>query len=446
MPAAVGLVLALFVSGVVAGAAGDTFIIGQANDSGTSQSILLNAGLGAAFTLKTTNTATGATGIFGWSSNTGTNATRGVYGKADGPNSYGVFGRQSGAVGQGAAVYAEGNANDGLVVTTSNTNGRAVFGDATAASGVNFGVRGESASTSGRGVYGLATAGSGNSLGVYGVTLSPSGTGVFGFALAGSGDARGVWGQASSPDGAGGYFVNTTGTDLAVDLIVGGVGADANGIIASEPTETESDIILQVNDRLRIDLDKDNNSGGSEFLIQNGSGQLVFKVNESGGVYADGAYHCGGSISDAAGDLTEAEIAPCLIDDAPADFAEVLPAAHGLRPGDVLVVGPDGRLILSTKTFDCAVVGVYSTRLSYLGSARRYGEPGYVPLAVVGVVPVKVSAENGAIGPGDLLVTSATAGHAMRAGDSVVAGTIIGKALGTLEWGTGMITMLVLAG
>jgi len=67
---------------------------------------------------------------------------------------------------------------------------------------------------------------------------------------------------------------------------------------------------------------------------------------------------------------------------------------------------------------------------------------GEIPLAVVGIVPCRVSAENGAINPGDLLVTASTAGHAMR-DDNPRAGTILGKALGTLHSGTGTIDVLV---
>jgi hypothetical protein len=55
---------------------------------------------------------------------------------------------------------------------------------------------------------------------------------------------------------------------------------------------------------------------------------------------------------------------------------------------------------------------------------------------------VKASAENGAIVPGDLLVTAARAGHAMRAGEAPPQGSVIGKALGALERGTGVIRML----
>jgi len=58
-------------------------------------------------------------------------------------------------------------------------------------------------------------------------------------------------------------------------------------------------------------------------------------------------------------------------------------------------------------------------------------------------VPCKASAENGAIRPGDLLVTSSTPGHAMRAGDDPPQGTVVGKALEGLESGSGVIQVLV---
>ena len=47
------------------------------------------------------------------------------------------------------------------------------------------------------------------------------------------------------------------------------------------------------------------------------------------------------------------------------------------------------------------------------------------------------------IRPGDLLTSSYTAGHAMRAGE-IIPGTIIGKALEPLQSGTGLIKVLVM--
>jgi hypothetical protein len=144
-------------------------------------------------------------------------------------------------------------------------------------------------------------------------------------------------------------------------------------------------------------------------------------VRNDGEVYADGSFHSGG-----------------------ADFVEMLPAVEGLEPGDVLVVGSDGQLLRSSSTYDVSVVGVYSTQPGFIGGSDEEMEnPGDVPLAVVGVVPVKASAENGPIAPGDLLTTSSTPGHAMKAGANPTVGTVIGKALQSLETGTGVIRMLV---
>ncbi len=66
-----------------------------------------------------------------------------------------------------------------------------------------------------------------------------------------------------------------------------------------------------------------------------------------------------------------------------------------------------------------------------------------IPVGIVGIVPVKVSAENGPIHRGDLLTTSATPGHAMRA-DTYIPGAILGKAMGELQSGTGVIEVVLL--
>ena len=61
---------------------------------------------------------------------------------------------------------------------------------------------------------------------------------------------------------------------------------------------------------------------------------------------------------------------------------------------------------------------------------------------MLGIVPCKVTAENGPIARGDLLVTSSTPAHAMR-GDSPPPGTVLGKALEPLESGAGTIQIAV---
>ena len=148
---------------------------------------------------------------------------------------------------------------------------------------------------------------------------------------------------------------------------------------------------------------------------------LRFKVDNAGNVTADGNFTGSG-----------------------ADFADMFPAVQGLEPTDVLVISPDGKLARSAEACSTAVAGVYSTNPGFLaGGGDDENMMGKVPLAMVGIVPVKVSAENGAISPGDLLTTSGTPGHAMKATD-VQTGTIVGKAMESLESGTGTIQMLVM--
>ena len=67
-----------------------------------------------------------------------------------------------------------------------------------------------------------------------------------------------------------------------------------------------------------------------------------------------------------------------------------------------------------------------------------------LPLALVGKVYCKVDAQYAPIEVGDLLTTSSTPGHAMKADDPLKAfGSVIGKALRPLEAGQGMIPILI---
>jgi hypothetical protein len=116
------------------------------------------------------------------------------------------------------------------------------------------------------------------------------------------------------------------------------------------------------------------------------------------------------------------------------------------EPGDVLVASSTGKgaVALSSSAYSRAVIGVYATSPAYVGGqpVSKDQPAGDVPVTIMGMVLCKVSAENGPVRPGDLLVTSATPGHAMRA-DQAPPGTILGKALEALDSGTGVILVLV---
>jgi hypothetical protein len=147
----------------------------------------------------------------------------------------------------------------------------------------------------------------------------------------------------------------------------------------------------------------------------------------------------------------------------PADFAEMMPAASGNNAygaGDVLIIAPDGKLALSDRANATNLAGVYSAFLDDaatteiaahgIGSYGASSQSQRVAVALVGIVPVKVTDENGPIHPGDLLTTSSSPGHAMRARSVVIngveiypTGTILGKALEAWGHGDGVIQVLV---
>lgn len=132
------------------------------------------------------------------------------------------------------------------------------------------------------------------------------------------------------------------------------------------------------------------------------------------------------------------------------DFAEDMRAdqkKESYEPGDVLVLTADDNSDVrkSAKPYSPMVAGIYATKPGVVGLRDSVSKsPNNVPMAMVGVVPAKVSAENGPIHKGDLLVTSSLRGYAMKGTDrGRMLGAVIGKAMGSLDSGTGVIEVLV---
>ncbi len=192
------------------------------------------------------------------------------------------------------------------------------------------------------------------------------------------------------------------------------------------------------------------NSSGVGALIQNsftatGNATLYLVQGNSGGEFVVGADSYLGTRVDRTGK----GFFNGGTQSSGADFAEQM-AVQGEKaeyePGDVLVISTsrDRTVELSSQPFATTVIGVYSTQPAVLAGAPDTDDPlDGIPVAITGIVPCKVSAENGAIRRGDLLVTSSIPGHAMRAGDYPPQGTVLGKALGELSSGTGVIYILV---
>jgi hypothetical protein len=138
-----------------------------------------------------------------------------------------------------------------------------------------------------------------------------------------------------------------------------------------------------------------------------------------------------------------------------ADLAEpfVVSAARDAQaePGTVVVIDAarPGDMKVSEQAYDTRVAGVISGANDLSpGMIMQAQGAGYTegdhPVALTGRVWTKVDASFGIVKPGDLLTTSPTPGHAMRADDAARRpGAVIGKAMTSLQGGRGLVLVLV---
>jgi len=293
----------------------------------------------------------------------------------------------------------------GFVAGTSSPSGVGVSVVSNATDGDPIGVLAINHSTyRGIAVRGISATPSGAGIGVLGVGNSPEGFGVMGVNQASSGYGTGIFGYVLSPDGGIGVLGrawSTTGFGIGVR----GEALTPDGTAGLFDSQAGGNILVGV-------------SLGSE----------KFRVDGTGAVYAS-SYNIGGA------DLAES----ILVKGKRAEYS----------PGDLLVIDPTAnrRLAVASQPYSRLVAGIYSTQPGLLASTRKVSEPtplNEVPLAVVGIVPCKASAENGAIKVGDLLVTSSTAGYAMKGTERKrMLGAVVGKALEPLKNGKGKIQVLV---
>jgi hypothetical protein len=134
-----------------------------------------------------------------------------------------------------------------------------------------------------------------------------------------------------------------------------------------------------------------------------------------------------------------------------ADLAESFPVAQaGIEPGTVLMIDgdADGRLRVADEAYSRRVAGVVSGAngldAAVILKGKSYEGEGHAAVALSGRVWVRCDATTAPIHTGDLLTTSAMAGHAMVVSDRDRAfGAILGKAMTSLETGTGLVLVLV---
>jgi len=118
-----------------------------------------------------------------------------------------------------------------------------------------------------------------------------------------------------------------------------------------------------------------------------------------------------------------------------------------IEPGTVMVIEQEGKLKECDLQYDKRVAGVISGAGSYkpgLVLDKRKSIESRKSISLMGKVFCKVDAQSAPIDVGDLLTTSSTKGHAMKAADPVKAfGSVIGKALRPLKTGKSLIPILI---
>jgi hypothetical protein len=121
---------------------------------------------------------------------------------------------------------------------------------------------------------------------------------------------------------------------------------------------------------------------------------------------------------------------------------------ESIEPGTVMVLGEEGGILHeSRQAYDKRVAGVVSGAGNYkpgIVLGKEQSRSDRMPIALLGKVFCKVDASHAQIEVGDLLTTSPTPGHAMKASDQLKAfGAVIGKALRPLKEGQGLVPILI---
>ena len=126
----------------------------------------------------------------------------------------------------------------------------------------------------------------------------------------------------------------------------------------------------------------------------------------------------------------------------------MISGANGLNPGMVMK-SASGLAVTKSAPDTQPGSGIRDSRPPTPGSRipdiATEARPTEHPVALTGRVWCWCDATHGAIGPGDLLTTSSTPGHAMRVAPNGNAprGCILGKAMSSLKKGRGLVLVLV---
>jgi hypothetical protein len=261
-----------------------------------------------------------------------------------------------------------------------------------------------------------------------------------------------VFGFGTHSFGSGGAGFNifrlqntTAGTGNGAQISVGNDSTPDMGVFnAFSSTFTSSGPFLQNGVAFRA-----LNAGGLSITAEHGSGAIRFYTGgstERFRIDAAGNIGIGTASPSAKLHVNGSVVVDGNIGAKYQDVAEWVESPMPLDDGTVVIIDPSAidRVISSAKAYDTRVAGAISRQPGLV-----LGEPGATKelVAQSGRVRIKADAAFGAIRIGDLLVTSPTAGHAMRSRTNKLGihrpGTILGKALEALPNGKGEILVLL---
>jgi hypothetical protein len=345
-----------------------------------------------------------------------------------GPGPEGIFAQSQISTG----VHAESGSGWGIYAHSASSHG--AFGQSSGggSAGVLGRYDGFGVGPGGQGVFGYCSQ---KGVGVLGV--SETGDGVSG--RSNHGGNSGVFGYTEQASGFGVYGVNTAGGQAGHfdgHLFVSGV--------ESFGTTTRQMLNLFGGGSL---------GGGYGIGVQNAT---LYQRSDYGF-----AWYAGGTHSDYQNDpgifgttlmtlASDGTLSCKVLTINGADVAEPFAISTKDAPkGSVVIIDQDnpGQLKLSEHAYDQRVAGILSgangVRAGICLSQQGFNDGGQ-NVALSGRVYVLADATYGAIKPGDLLTTSDTPGHAMRVTDQTKAqGAMIGKAMGALPEGKGVVLVLV---
>jgi hypothetical protein len=320
----------------------------------------------------------------------------------------------------GALSCIAENATGHCIMADSKGNGIGVY----AVSQSNHGVRGECKGEKGVGVYGISAGGTG----VYAVSNSSNG-------VRGESQGAGVGVYGVSASGTGVYAVSKSqngvkGESQAAGVGVWGISVDGTGVYAVSKSQNG------------VKAESQGNGIGVWGKSATGNGVRAESLGADGtGIYATGGKLAGYFKGDVevTGDIR-------LVN---ADCAEEFDVSEEIESGTVMVLDMNGNLEPSCVAYDRKVAGIISGAGGFkpgivLDKREQKSGTARMAVALMGKVFCKVDATFSSVEIGDLLTTSPTIGHAMKANDPLKAfGAVIGKALQPLKDGKGMISVLV---